>query len=233
MSARLDNWGLRVLALVIALALWFVLSVDRRERLSQKTFEVTVAYDAPENLVILEPVNAVSVRVRGAASQVRDLTPAMIDVIVQVPEGQVGTIDMPLGVSAPDGVEVLSIDPNIIALRTEAKMTRRIPVDPQLIGEPAAGAVVTSARALDNDRQPARVLVSGPESRVLQVRALTTLPVDLTSHALSFEERARVVSPDALVRPLEPTVVVQVQLAVPGIDTEQQGINPVQQGVVP
>jgi len=45
---------------------------------------------------------------------------------------------------------------------------------------------------------------------------LTTTPIDLTGHALDFKEQVAVVSPDPLVKVVQPSVVtVQVPLKVP------------------
>jgi hypothetical protein len=85
------------------------------------------------------------------------------------------------------------------------------PVDPNLTGEPAAGAVAGQAQVL-----PASVLVNGPVSRLSQIVALTTTPVKLDGHAFDFEESVAVVSPDPLVRVQQPAVVtVRVPLQIP------------------
>ncbi len=64
--------------------------------------------------------------------------------------------------------------------------------------------------------EPLQVLVRGPESRVSQLPALTTTPVSLDGHAFDFEEQAAVISPDSLVRVVQPAVVlVKVRMDLP------------------
>jgi YbbR domain-containing protein len=67
---------------------------------------------------------------------------------------------------------------------------------------------------------PDKVLVSGPESRLRAVNHLVTTAVDLDGHALDFEETAAVLSPDPLIKVLQPAVVtVRVPMQPPAEQT--------------
>lgn len=215
MSERIGLWGLRLLALLLAIALWFWAAVESRERQLERVVDVAVTYDAPRGLIVLNPVQSVKVRLRGSESRLRTLNVGSLDVVARPPGGELGLVEFHLGpedVARPADLEVVSIEPNSLRLQIDREASRLVPVRVRLTGEPAAGSVPESAQPV-----PEAVLVTGPESRLRGLTVLSTGPVSLDGHALDFEEATIVVSPDPLVRVVDPSVVtVRVQLAQPG-----------------
>lgn len=213
-SARI--WGLRLLALAISVAVWYSVSLSDRESLSEITVDqAVVSYSLPRNVVVLEPVRSVRVRLRGTDKQIRQLNPSVVKVQVEIRDAAQKEINVNLGpdnVQAPSEFEVAAIDPNVIRVRLDREVTQRIPVKAQLTGEPAAGARVGSPEVLPN-----QVMVSGPESLIAKLDSLTTEPVRLDGHALDFEATVAVVPPpDPLVQVVQPSrVLVQVPLTPP------------------
>ena len=214
MSPFTSNWGLRLLALALAILAWFILSVGQREQVGEQTIEPFVTYRPPDNYVILNPAEKVRLRVRGPASRIATLNPIQVSVRVDLRDKQRGTHEVALGpanVALPEGLEVVSIDPNILTLQLDREISQLKPIDALLTGEPAAGAIAQEPSVV-----PLQALVRGPESRVNQLAALTTQPVTLDGHALDFDQQAAVISPDPLVRVVEPSVVtVKVRLDIP------------------
>lgn len=215
MSARGARWSLRLLALALATLLWFFGTLETREQESEKVVESSVTYSTPRGLILLDPVQRVKVRLRGRTSKVRALNPLAVDVLVTIPvdtrRGQAEVTLGPDNVVVPEDVEVMSIEPNQLELRLDREVTQTLPVKYKLMGEPAAGARVQQVEVV-----PDRAQVSGPESRLKTLRWLTTSNVNLNGHALDFEDSAAVVSPDPLVKVVQPTVVlVRVLLAAP------------------
>jgi YbbR domain-containing protein len=215
MSDGLRTWGLRLLALGIALSLWFSISLEDREALSERIVEASVSYNRPRNFVILDPVGTVNVRLRGSSKLIRQLNPYQVDVQVELAQTQPGTVTVNLGpenVLMPDGLDVVSIEPNVIRVELEREISQRLPVVPRLVGEPAAGSIIDEPEVFPN-----LVLVAGPESLLAKVQSLSTRPVDLTGHALSFEETVAVVPPDPLIQVVQPSKVsVRVPMRQPG-----------------
>jgi YbbR domain-containing protein len=216
-SDGLRTWGLRALALGIAIALWFSISLEDREALSERLVEAGVSYDRPRGFVILDQEPSVRVRVRGGSKQVRELNPYQVNVQVELTRPAPGTFRINLGpenVLLPEGLEVVSIEPNLIKVDLEAEVTKRLPVVPQFTGEPAAGAVVEEPLVFPN-----LVLVSGPDSLVRRTESLETVPISLEGHALTFDVEVPVVPPDPLVRIVQPTrVTVRIPMRQPGQD---------------
>ena len=217
MSEGLRTWGLRLLALSIACALWFSISLADRQALSERLVEASVSYNRPLGLIILDPEKSVRVRLRGGSKQVRELNPFQVSVQVELLQSSPGRFSVNLGpenVLLPLGLEVVSIEPNVIRVELEREVTRRLPVRARLIGEPAAGAVVEELEVF-----PSQVLVSGPESLVARIESLETIPISLDGHALSFEAETAVVAPDPLVQIVQPSrVTVRIPMRQPGAD---------------
>lgn len=217
MSEGLRTWGLRALALGIALALWFSISLEDREELSERLVEAGVSYDRPFGFIILDQEPSVQVRVRGSSKQVRELNPYQVNVQVELTQPAAGIFNVNLGpenVLLPDGLEVVSIEPNVIRVELEREVTRRLPVVPKIVGKPAAGSVVEEPVVFPN-----QVLVSGPASILQRTESLETVPINLDGHALTFEAEVAVIPPDPLVQIVQPTrVTVRIPMRQPGQD---------------
>lgn len=223
MTKKQTLWALRALALGLAVATWvFVTSsqADQTET-AETTIEPSVQYNNPgsRDLIVLDPVLRVQVRLRGPTNLISALNPAQVSVVVDLRDAEQGPIEValaPQDVVRPQGLEVLSIQPNLLPLEVDRVISEFRTVSVRLSGEPAAGAVAGDPKVV-----PPKVLVRGPESILAAVDSLVTRPVLLDGHALDFEEQALVVFPDPLVQVIEPTVVtVQVPLAIPNSGQE-------------
>lgn len=205
MNDTVRTWGLRLLALGIAIGFWFSVSFEDREVLSERAIEASVSYNRPRGYVILDPVQAVNVRVRGSSKQVRQLNPFMVDVQVDLTRSQEGLATVNLGpenVLMPEGLEVMAIDPNFIRVELERETTARIAVEPEIVGEPAAGSRVDGPEVFPN-----QVLVTGPASLLAKTRSLSTRPISLAGRSITFEESVAVVAPDPLIQIVQPSKV--------------------------
>jgi YbbR domain-containing protein len=214
MSDSVRTWGLRLLALGIAIGLWFSVSFQDREALSERLIEASVSYNRPRGFVILDQVPTINVRLRGPSKLIRQLNPYQVDVQVDLPQTQPGTFNVNLGpenVLMPDGLEVVSLEPNVIRVELEREISQRLPVVPRLTGAPAAGAVADEPEVFPN-----QVLVTGPETLLARFQSLSTRPVSLDGHALTFEETVAVIPPDPLIQVVQPSKVsVRVPLHPP------------------
>jgi YbbR domain-containing protein len=205
------NWALRLLALGIAIGIWFNASVEDRLASSEKVVEAGVSYNRPRGLIIINPVRTVQVRLIGSQKAVRQLNPDMVDVQIDLSQAEKGSTVINLGpgnVLAPEGLEVVTIEPSTLRLDLEPEVSLRLPVEPELVGRPAEGAVVEEPEVF-----PSQVLVTGPESLLARVDSLTTRPISLDGRATTFEETVEVVAPDPLIQIAQPSkVTVKVPL---------------------
>ncbi|HEX5781149.1 MAG TPA: CdaR family protein [Solirubrobacteraceae bacterium] len=214
MSERARIWGIRLLALGIALAIWSSVSLDKRRKLSEKAVEASVSYNRPRGMVILDPVQSVEVRVRGTERAIRQLNPDLVDVEVDLARADEGQVTVSLGpddVLTPDGLEVVSVQPSSIRVELDREVTQRVPVEAVLVGEPADGATVEEPEVLPN-----QVLVTGPESLLARLPSLKTTPIRLDGRAATFEVPATVETPDPLIQIVPPSrVSVRVPMTPP------------------
>jgi len=213
-SERARTWALRLLALGIAIGIWFNASVQDRLVSSEKVVEASVSYNRPRGFIIINPVRSVNVRLLGSKKAVRQLNPYQVNVTVELSRRQEGADIVNLGpenVSTPDGLEVAAIEPGTIRVDLEREVTQRLPVTPKLAGKPAAGAVPGDPEVFPN-----QVLVTGPESLLARVEALSTTPISLEGRTLPYEETVAVIPPDPLIQIVQPTkVTVRVPLRPP------------------
>jgi len=212
--------------LAVAMAVVIKIAVNEALQLAETTINAQVQYNLPQGAMILEPIQQLAVRLRGERSDIAGLSPFNVQVevsLADLAEKDYGSVDVTedrFSVRTPGDFDVISITPNHLTLRIERVESRSLPVRAVLNGEPAAGAVMQG----DPEVRPAAALVEGPRSRLRDLAELTA-PVSLNGHALTFEEKVTIVSPDPLVRIVEPRqVVVFIPLKVPGTDTPLDGL---------
>jgi len=214
------TWGLRLLALGIAIGIWFNASVEDRLVFSEKVVEAAVSYNSPRGFIIAGPgPQSVNVRLRGSKKAIRQLNPYMVSVQVDLSQRQIGLVNVNLpseNVLVPEGLEVISVEPNTIRVDLEREVGQRVPVVPMIVGKPAAGATRGEAEV-----SPSQVLVTGPEPMLARLDSLPTRPINLDGHALTFEEKVEVVSPNPLIQIAPPgSVTVTVPITPPGTVNE-------------
>ena len=211
-----------VMALVIAVAVKF--TVHEAEQLSERVVDAQVTYNSPgDDVISYNLVDKVKVGLRGKQSEIAQLTVFNVEVVVDIPEGRYGPIDVnltPENVRTPEDFEIISLVPNRFSIQVEKRRESTVRIVAQLLGEPAAGA-----RHLEPTVTPGSAQVSGPESHVRQVLELTA-PVRLDGHAVTFTDTVRVVSPNPLVLVIEPTFVeVRVPMEEPELSISFEILN--------
>lgn len=208
------TWGLRLLALGIAIGIWFNASLQDRLASSERLVEAGVSYNRSRGLMIINPVPTVNVRLSGSKKAIRKLSPLTVGVTVELSQRQEGMVTINLGpenVTAPEGLEVVSIEPPNLRVELAREITQRVPVAAKLTGEPAAGAMVGEPEIFPN-----QVMVTGPDSMVSRIDHLATTPISLDGRAITFELSVPVVAPDPLIQIVQPTqVTVKVPMSMP------------------
>jgi YbbR domain-containing protein len=211
MSEAARTWALRLLALGIAIGIWFNASVEDRLASSEKVVEANVSYIRPRGYVIINPVRSVNVRLLGSKKAVRQLNPVLVDVQVELSRREEGSTTVNLGpenVLAPEGLEVVSIEPSTIRVELAPEIAKWVPVIPQLAGKPAPGIQVGEPEVVPN-----QAWVTGPKSVVDRIESLATSPVSLIGHSATFEETVPVLAPDPLIQIVQSSrVTVRVPL---------------------
>jgi YbbR domain-containing protein len=200
------NLGLKLTALILACVVWFIVSAPRRERVREKILTAPISLVAMSNDLVITsneiPAN-VTVRVRGRASDLRALTPAMLDVPVDLSwvtqAGEVEITLRPQAINLPPEIEVVTLEPNKFRVRIEQLRQRTVPIRPFLVGDVPSGYIVG-----DPTPEPNRALVSGPASQILKLSEVATERIIMTGRTATFVQNVAVVSDSPLVRVISP-----------------------------
>ncbi|HEX8171105.1 MAG TPA: CdaR family protein [Thermoanaerobaculia bacterium] len=218
----MKNLGLKVISLLLACVVWFLVSAPRRERVRERIVTAPLSVVAmPSDLVITTDIpGSVAVRVRGRMSDLRALATASLEVPVDLSwvqqSGEVEITLRPQAINVPPEIEVVSIEPNKFRFRIEPLRQRAVPIRPFLVGEPPAAYLVGEPTA-----DPERALVSGPASQVLKMSEVATERIIMTGRTATFVQNVAVVSDSPLVRIISP---LTTQVTVPVL--AEVGPNP-------
>ncbi|HEV7921612.1 MAG TPA: CdaR family protein [Thermoanaerobaculia bacterium] len=217
------NLGLKLIALFLALVVWFFTSAPRREAVSERAFSAPLSFiRMPRELVITTQLpDSVNVRLRGRVSDLRSVSSQNMEVTVDLSQSQPGetTITLlPQAINVPPEVEVVSMEPNKIRFRVEQLRQRAVPIRPFLVGEPPLGYTAGEPTVA-----PAEALVSGPASQIRNLAEVATERIIMTGRTEAFTQSVAVVSDSPLVRVIEP---VNVQVTVPVLAQVPVGPQP-------
>jgi YbbR domain-containing protein len=188
------NPGLKALSLVIAIVVWFVLSGERRERISERSYRIPLSIvNIPSRSMVASPLPpTVDVRVRGPFTALRQLEPEKLEVVVDLlnaPRGERVYRLTPEDVNVPQDVETISIVPQELRVLLDGIEEKALPVVPTLTGQPAAGERVVEVQVV-----PRTVRVVGPQSVLVPMDSVATDPISLVGRATSFSTPATVVA---------------------------------------
>jgi len=177
-SALLENIGLKLLSLFIALSLYaFIHGAEN----AQRTFSISVLSLMPPqeaNRQLLTPLpTEVGVTLRGPRTQLDDLRADDLGSLrLDLRSGRETTIDLdPSMFHVPTGLTVEQIIPSTIHVRWDDVITRPIPVQIARTGEPAPGFEVKSITS-----DPAHAQARGPRSIVEVMQFARAAPFDVT-----------------------------------------------------
>ncbi len=164
-SAFTENIGLKLFAFVFALGLFGFL--HGQEDVQQRTIPVGVVTLPPESgerVLMTRIPPSIHVTLRGTTRSIDQLiqtgiTPVELDLRKGYKKVITFTDDM---FSLPRGIDVVIIDPPSIELEWEKVITRELPLQAAITGQPAPGYVVKGEPAVD----PTKITAKGPVSQV-------------------------------------------------------------------
>jgi YbbR domain-containing protein len=206
------NFGLKVMSLLLATALWAMIARD--ERPAEIAVRAPVLFQhVPPNLEISsESIPEALIRVRGPERVVRGLRTNEIQAEVDLSGAHPGerTYDLtPQQVRHPREVTIGSIVPGQLHLAFDSRLTREVEIHPRVTGNFATGEQIVRVAA-----DPTRITIMGPRHNVEKIDAATTDPIDAsgTLGSAVFTTNAYVADPLVQVEKsasIRVTVVVQ------------------------
>ena len=169
-----SNFGLKVLALIIALGLWLAGHRD-----TERAIEVPVEFrNIPSDLMVLDNrVDYVVLRLMGPRTLISTLDSEDLKLSLDLRGAKSGAASYPLGApsfNVPRGVTVARITPPVIHLRLEPVLKRSLPVSVRFSSGPPAGYKIYQTTV-----QPATVSVQGPADDIKRLSFVETVPIDI------------------------------------------------------
>jgi hypothetical protein len=176
-----ENFGWKVLALAIAVALWALVASEPE---LSAFVTVPLAYkNLPQDLEIsAEPVNSISLELRGPSGELRSLGEAgglRPAVIIDMAGVEQGERTYPIGdgnVKLARGVRLVRAIPSEARFEFERRRSRIVDVVPRFGGDGMNGYQVDHFTV-----EPRQLEVVGPASRVARISSVVTDRVDVSS----------------------------------------------------
>jgi YbbR domain-containing protein len=185
-AAAGSNFGLKALALIIAVGLWFAGHRD-----IERALEVPVEFRniPPDLMVVDNRVDFVVLRLIGPRTLVSTIDSDELKLTIDLNGAKSGAASYPLSSTSfaiPRGVTVARITPPVVHLRLEPLLKRSLPVNVRLSGKPAPGFRVSQTSV-----EPEMVSVEGPAEDLRRLAAVETVPVDIEGAKAPFKRKLR------------------------------------------
>ncbi|MEW6368509.1 MAG: CdaR family protein [Acidobacteriota bacterium] len=179
------NIGLKLLSLVLAAILWFIIA---REETSEAVVRAPVEFvNMPATLEIAsDPPSQVEVRVRASSALMRRVNETGLTARIDLRTARPGRRAVQFSsdnFNLPFGCQVVKINPAGFDLDIEESDSKLAPVTPRVEGRVADGFEIVSIGT-----SPDKVLVRGPRSRVRRLSAVATEAVSVNGIVTSLSQ---------------------------------------------
>ncbi len=221
LGRSVHNLGLKVLAVAVAITLWFVATADRRANVEQ-------GYDVPvtvrdttggrgEGTRATSDLNPSTVRVTlsGRPERLRELRAGNIEAIVDVTGAPEGSFTRPVTVAAPNGTTVSRKSPDTVQGFVDTQLTRTLPVTLSVITPPEASLPRYTV-------MPAEARVTGPGRVIVRVSRLVSSPNNL---AAASEREVPLIALDEAGQPIDGVQTNPATVTVRRLDTGELPIK--------
>lgn len=192
----LEDWALKLLALVITFGLWFI--VTGLSTPTTKRLNVPLVLSISSNAqVVNAPLQEVDIELSGDKRKIEQINRSELSAILDLADTPPGNKVVSLSpdnvfVSLPPGVKLIQITPSRIAVNLEAVEEKEMEVKAATTGIPAVGFEIYSSAVL-----PPRIRVRGPASVIRILDYVQTDPIDIGGRKEEFTARQVAVnSPD-------------------------------------
>ena len=206
------NFGLKVLSLVVATGLWFLISRD--EQPAEVAIRAPIVFQhVPQQLEIsTEAIPEAQIRVRGPERTIRQLRTNEVQAEIDLAGISAGerTFDLTSQqVRHPRDIEIKQIVPSQLHLAFDTRSTRQVEIRPRVTGNFASGEQIVKVAT-----DPPQITITGPHRHVERIDAATTDPIDATGTLGSAVFTTNVYVSDPMVQVEQPgsirvTVIVQ------------------------
>ena len=187
----LEDWAMKLVALVITLGLWFGVTVVSRGKQASERYTVPLNFRVLDTAMVTSaPVQEVELRVRGLDERIelirRNDLVVNVDLTELKPGEQVLTLTPEtVSVSLPEGVKLVDLQPSRIAVTIDTMIEKEVAVKAVVEGSPQNGFEVYGEPQI----LPQRVKVRGPKTLIENVDQLFTDKISLDGRSEDFFAR--------------------------------------------
>jgi YbbR domain-containing protein len=160
-----ENWGYKILALLLAAVLWFfVLSEQNPLDIVERSLPLRVI-NLPAGLVPMDMPEKVKVRLRAPREILERLEWETLQATLDARDQKAGRHPLPVRVDVPPSVQILGIEPEMVLVLFDQWVQRTIPVEIRITGLPHPDYTYDPNPVVT----PEQVTASGPSREVVQV----------------------------------------------------------------
>jgi YbbR domain-containing protein len=182
----IEDWGTKLLALLISLALWYGVTGQRKPT-TIRVPRVPLNFRLPSNMEISnEPRGDVEITLTGSKRALDTLNVRELVANVDVSDYAPGEHNVPLSLERvtmglPDGVRYGDIQPNSVQLKLEPRVEREVEVDVRRSGNVPAGYELRRITVT-----PQKIKVRGPASHLNVLQKAPTEVISLDGRTENF-----------------------------------------------
>jgi YbbR domain-containing protein len=209
----LEDWGLKLLALVITLALWLAVT-GQNKPVTLRVSGVQLNFLRHEGLEISNELpSTIEVVLTGSRAKLDRIGPhdllATVDISDQKPGERIVRLSRDrVQMDLPEGVTVQGFHPATIPVRLEPRVEEQLDVEVKFEGTLPEGYELGSFTA-----NPAKVRLRGPADRINALHKATTETVWLDGKKESFNlSNVAINIPDPRIDVLDPTVDIHIEI---------------------
>lgn len=185
------NASLKVASVLIALCLWLFINSRGVSEITM-TVPLEIMNLPKEYQVVSNKATEVNIGLRGHERLIKTIRVQNVRVILDLSKPKEGWGIYYINkenIKTPRSVEIVKIDPSAIKLKIEKKISKTVPLKPELSGSLPRGYVIESVTI-----DPKEVTVEGAKSVISKLRSFKTETVDISGKTESFEEEVFIIT---------------------------------------
>ena len=210
----LEDWGLKLLALAIAIVLWLAVT-GQNKPMTMRVSGVQLNFLSPEGFEISnDPPTTIDVILTASRDKLDRIGPRDLIANVDLSDQKAGerlirmTLDR-VKMDLQDDIKIQGFHPATIPIRLEPIIEEPIEVEVKFEGKLPEGYEITGVTI-----NPAKIRLRGPADRIHALRKAITETVWLDGKKASFDvSRVELNIPDAKIEVLDPAVDIHVDVA--------------------
>lgn len=156
-----ENTALKVIALLIALLLWFYINADGSTPI-KKSIDLDLNYEnLAEDLIVTNGIKEVRIKVKADDRLISDLNMRDFHASVNLKDAELGDQEVVVDVQGPRGIEIIDVSPSMVKLNIDKVAEKQVPVNVSLLGNTEEG--YSNFKSTVN---PSHVVIKGPKTLI-------------------------------------------------------------------